>query len=463
MTPKTGGGRPWGPIRAENPAARKLAETLRRHVDDSGKTLAVLSSEISMSKAQTGVYLAGKLPTQPFIAALIRATVRPELRGRRQEEALTLRDQALRPAPRTATGAPVVAGPGAGYAVELAAAQARQIETYDRLTRTLEQRAEVERAKNNSDKLVMVLLNMIHQLDRRLNDLAKERDQLLNRPRSEALEDAERKLARAEEQEQRARAELRRAEEKQRQAEDLEARVTDELRRLTDELERLRAGDTTSPIETLPALPDETEAWPVSSDPVGDDIDAVLARASQVNDENNTTLNRLTSELDEPAAGVVQDNPPDNPAVLAGRSVSAASSLPGVPDEGQEAVRALLRRSPAPDLFVRFLAEATRWENVQVHGIKRQNAKPGAPLDYSGYLRLRRQGSQFGGFAYVYAERSSINLRLHHTREQLDAIGATQARTLVTGHRAYRVSIDLTDEASLAQAIHLAFLAYDAT
>ncbi|MFE1545744.1 hypothetical protein ACFW61_35525, partial [Streptomyces microflavus] len=201
----------------------------------------------------------------------------------------------------------------------------------------------------------------------------------------------------------------------------------------------------------------------VSADPVGDDIDAVLARASQVNDEDNTTLNRLTSELNEPTAGVVQDNPPDNLADLAGRSVSAASPLPGVPDEGQEAVRALLRRNPAPDLFVRFLAEATRWDNVQVHGIKRQNAKPGAPLDYSRYLRLRRQGSQFGGFAYVYAEHSSINLRLHHTRDQLDAIGATRARTRNTGHRAYRVSIDLTDETSLTQALHLATLAYDAT
>ncbi|MER6639722.1 hypothetical protein ABT285_29840 [Streptomyces microflavus] len=416
-----------------------------------------------MSKAQTGVYLAGKVPTEAFVVALIRATVRPELRERRQEEALALREQAMRPAPRTTPGAPVAAGPGAGYAVELAAAQARQIETYDRLTRALEQRAEVERAKNNSDKLVMVLLNMIHQLDRRVAGLIEERDQLRAQPRSEALEDAERKLARAEEQEQRARAELRRAEEKQRQAEDLETKVQDQLRQLTDELDRLRAGDTTSPIETLPALPDESEAGPVSADPVGDDIDAVLARASQVNDEDNTTLNRLTSELDEPAAGVVQDNPPDNPEVLAGRSVSAVSPLPGVPDEGQEAVRALLRRSPAPDLFVRFLAEATRWENVQVHGIKRQNAKPGAPLDYSRYLRLRRQGSQFGGFAYVYAENSRITLRLHRTRHQLDAIGATRARTRITAHRAYRVSIDLTDETSLTQALHLATLAYDAT
>ncbi|MFF6896121.1 hypothetical protein ACFY8Z_36635 [Streptomyces microflavus] len=338
MTRKAGGGRPWGPIRAENPAARKLAETLRRHVDDSGKTLATLAPEVHMGKAQTGVYLAGTVPKEAFVVALIRATVRPELRERREEEALALREQALRPAPRTTPGAPVVAGPGAGYAVELAAAQARQIETYDRLTRTLEQRADVERAKNNSDKLVMVLLNMIHQLDRRVTDLAKERDQLLTRPRSEALEDAERKLARAEEQEQRARAELRRAEEKQRQAEDLEARVQDQLRRLTDELDHLRAGDTTSPLNTLPALPDEPEAGHMSADPVGDDIDAVLARASQVNDEDNTTLNRLTSELDEPAAGVVQDNPPDNPdpqhaTVIPAESVPAAApaSTPDTP------------------------------------------------------------------------------------------------------------------------------------
>ncbi|MFE9701614.1 MULTISPECIES: hypothetical protein [unclassified Streptomyces] len=463
MTPKAGGGRPWGPIRGENAAARQLAEMLRRHVDESGKTLAVLGGEISMSKAQTGVYLAGKVPTQAFIVALVKATVRPELRQRRQDEALALREQTLRPAPRTTPGAPAPAGPGAGYAVELAAAHARQIETYDRLTRTLEQRAEVERAKNNSDKLVMVLLNMIHQLDRRVTDLVEERDQLLAQPQGEALEDAERKLARAEEQEQRARAELRRAEEKQRQAEDLEARVTDQLRQLTDELDRLRAGDTTSPVPALPALAGEPQEHHASADPVGDDIDAALAHASQVNDEDNTTLNRVTSELNEPTAEVVQDNPPDNRSHPEGHPVSATPPLPGVADEGQETVRALLRGSPARGLFVRFLAEATQWENVKVHGIKRQNAQPGAPLDYSRYLRLRRQGSQLGGFAYVYAERSSINLRLNHTREQLDAIGATQARTLVTGHRAYRVSIDLTDETSLTQALHLAELAYAAT
>ncbi|MBV1949347.1 hypothetical protein [Streptomyces sp. BV129] len=137
--------------------------------------------------------------------------------------------------------------------------------------------------------------------------------------------------------------------------------------------------------------------------------------------------------------------------------------IPGVADEGQETVRQLLLRSPAPGLFVRFLDETTRWDNVGVYGIKRKNALPDAPLDYSRYLRLRRQGSQFGGFAYVYAEYSTINLRLNYSQQQLDELGIKSARTLTTGHREYRVSVDLTDEPSLADALQLAQLAYNAT
>jgi hypothetical protein len=138
--------------------------------------------------------------------------------------------------------------------------------------------------------------------------------------------------------------------------------------------------------------------------------------------------------------------------------------IPGVVEEGQDTVRQLLSHSPAPQMFVQFLEETTRWENVVVHGIKRKNAQPGAPLDYSRYLRLRKQGSQFGGFAYVYPASSSINLRLNYTDQQLKDLDITRARTLTTGHREYRVSVDLTDdERSLADALQLAELAYNAT
>ncbi|WP_328786108.1 hypothetical protein OHT68_49135 (plasmid) [Streptomyces canus] len=137
--------------------------------------------------------------------------------------------------------------------------------------------------------------------------------------------------------------------------------------------------------------------------------------------------------------------------------------IPGVPDEGQGTVRALLQDSPASELFVKFMRKTTSWNNVVVRGIKRKTAQPGAPLDYSRYLRLRKQGSPFGGFAYVYPEFSKINLRLNYTNEQLSDLNITTARTLTTGHREYRVSVDLKGDESLAEALRLAKLAYDAT
>ncbi|MFI6567071.1 hypothetical protein [Streptomyces sp. NPDC050534] len=145
------------------------------------------------------------------------------------------------------------------------------------------------------------------------------------------------------------------------------------------------------------------------------------------------------------------------------RDGSLPTRIPGVADEGQDAVRQLLSGNPTRDLFVQFLAETTSWENVSVHGIKRKSAPTEAPLDYSRYLRLRRQGSQFGGFAYAYAERSTINLRLNYSKQQLEELGTGTARTLTTGHREYRVSVDLRDETSLHHALQLAKLAYDAT
>jgi hypothetical protein len=159
-----------------------------------------------------------------------------------------------------------------------------------------------------------------------------------------------------------------------------------------------------------------------------------------------------------------QHRGPISVVAQAGREGGAMSArIPGVADEGQETVRQLLGRSPAPGLFVRFLEETTRWDNVGVYGIKRKNAQPDTPLDYSRYLRLRKQGSQLGGFAYVYAEHSAINLRLNYSKQQLDELGAVTARTLTTGHREYRVSVGLSTETSLAHALQLAKLAYDAT
>ncbi|NUK85840.1 hypothetical protein [Streptomyces lunaelactis] len=54
--------------------------------------------------------------------------------------------------------------------------------------------------------------------------------------------------------------------------------------------------------------------------------------------------------------------------------------------------------------------------------------KLGDGLDYGSYLRLRRQGSQMGGFAYVHAETGLVNLRLQLTEAELNDLGASHAR-----------------------------------
>ncbi|MEV7174044.1 helix-turn-helix transcriptional regulator [Streptomyces sp. NPDC093224] len=95
------GGRPWGRINSENEQARKLAEFLRARVDRSGKTLARLATDVSLSKSQVSVYLGGKIPPESFVTAIVNATVPAPLRERELAEARRLRESALHP-PKTA-------------------------------------------------------------------------------------------------------------------------------------------------------------------------------------------------------------------------------------------------------------------------------------------------------------------------------------------------------------------------
>ncbi|MFD8984050.1 hypothetical protein [Streptomyces sp. NPDC059564] len=138
-------------------------------------------------------------------------------------------------------------------------------------------------------------------------------------------------------------------------------------------------------------------------------------------------------------------------------------AIPGVAHEGQEAVRALLRGNPAADHFLEFLTEATAWPDVKVHGIKRQRAE-GSALDYGEYLRVRRQGSPKGAFAYVYAHNGVINLRLpYDTDDELLGTLAPTAYRLEGGNHEYRISVRIVDEETRAQAIQLAKVAYERT
>ena len=135
--------------------------------------------------------------------------------------------------------------------------------------------------------------------------------------------------------------------------------------------------------------------------------------------------------------------------------------VPGVAEEGQSTVKAQLAFNPAAQQFLDFMMEATSWESVGVHGIKRKTWQEGDPLDYTGYLRLRRKGSQYGGFVYAFPSTGVINFRLQHSDEIAEL--APDAYPLTKGNHQYRVNIQVHDESTLKQALALAERAYDAT
>ncbi|MDV7220433.1 helix-turn-helix transcriptional regulator [Streptomyces prunicolor] len=320
MAGRVRGGRPWGPIRAESKEAKDLAEFLRDQVDASGKTLAQLAEQIHVSKSQISVGLAGKVPEPAFVTALIRAAVpEPHLREKRLAHARLLLHAATHPSPASPL-------PPAASEVELAHLRAQQVETYDRLTRSLEAQNQLHEAAGNSAKLVMVLLTMINRLEQRITDLTGERDQLrAAHVDTDTLHQTQQKLARAQEQEQRAQQELLRTQEKQRQAETLAATVQAQVAQLTDELDRLRNTSTTSADTngTENTVAPFTPSDGTTTDPVGDDFDQALTRITAVNDHDGQLLQDITHNLqqnpgeDENTVAwwvvTVQDNPPASP------------------------------------------------------------------------------------------------------------------------------------------------------
>ncbi|MET7912033.1 LuxR C-terminal-related transcriptional regulator [Streptomyces avermitilis] len=294
MTGRRKAGRSWGPIRAETSEAAELAAFLRAQVDASGKTLEALQGEIHMAKSTISEWLAGKVPAQEFVIALIRATIpEPQLRDRRLAQAAQLLRAAASPSPPKPQPRP------AAWALELAEVKAQQVETLERLTRSLEQQIQLREAAGTSAKLVMVLLAMLYKLERRISDLTDERDQLrAGHADSAALRQTQQQLTRAQELEQRAQQELRRAEEKQRQAEELAARVQAQVDHLTGELDRLGGSPIGATTDTTDNAGTTELAKPVvSSDPIGDDIDQALDRAAAVNDQDDETLQRITVDL----------------------------------------------------------------------------------------------------------------------------------------------------------------------
>ncbi|MER8237299.1 tetratricopeptide repeat protein, partial [Streptomyces sp. NPDC094049] len=323
-----------------NTHAGVLAEFLRRQVDESGKTLAVLSRDVGYSTSQVSTLLSGRIPPRAFVVRLIAVTVPPVLRERRESEALRyLRDAEHPPGPASgpAPVAPQVS------AVTLAQAQAAQIQVYERLTRALEQEGELRQAAENSARLVWVLLGMVSTLEDRLRRLSGERDRLAVQVTEGELEEARRRIGRAEEQKATAESELARAREKQRQAEDLADRLRREIEDLADELDRLR-GDGPSPHDHLPDLATASRGLGGERDAEADDIDAALARAAAVNDQDADTIDRISTEISGRPEPVPQVPAlvPDNPLTSPDTANKPASQL-------REEAEAAGKRGDAPE------------------------------------------------------------------------------------------------------------------
>lgn len=208
-------------------------------------------------------------------------------------------------------------------------------------------------------------------------------------------------------------------------------------------------------------------------------INVISIEATPEEVDASTVLSKAFARLTGQPATDVRDHPQTVPAedvdaddAAADRAAAEAAetpapatpdAIPGVASEGQTTVHRLLEKNPASELFVEFVAETSSWPHVGVHGIKPKGHLPGTALDYSRYLRLRKHGSHFGGFAYAYAVDGLINLRLaFESDEELREI-APDAVRLHKGHREYRVNIRVSDESKLKQALELARMAYDAT
>ncbi|WP_432089690.1 tetratricopeptide repeat protein [Streptomyces sp. bgisy095] len=322
-----------------NTHAGLLAEFLRLRIDESGKTLAVLSKQVGYSTSQLSTYLSGRIPPHDLVTGLIAVTVPPALRERREAEAVRLLRDAEHP-PRAAAR-PVL--PAQGTTVSVAQVQAEQLQVYERLTRALEQEGQLRQAAENSARLVWVLLGMVNTLEDRVRQLAGERDRLTADAAGGALEAARRRIGRAEEQKATAESELVRAREKQRQAEELADRLRQEIEALTDDLDRLR-GEGSSPHDQLPYLAAASPAPDEERDAAADDIDAALARATAVNDQDADTIDRISTEITGCPAPTPQAQQlvPDNPLTSPDTANKSAAQL-------QEDAKAAAGRGDGPE------------------------------------------------------------------------------------------------------------------
>ncbi|KDN76372.1 hypothetical protein DF19_16655 [Streptomyces olindensis] len=349
--------RPWAELRGTSDEANALARLLREWLDRAGLRLDDLLRELKAehferqtipSRSTVADRLAGVNPRWDFVEAVADVCSRNKAeRDRLTERARPLYDAAERArragrrGGRPASPPEAVTGPGHGGAeatAELVAAQQHSLALSDQLLRALQRTAELEKARNDANQMVLILLALVDKLHRDIATLTAERDRTMSRlPGLVMLDEVQDRLRHSEAQRVQAETELSRARAEREKADRLAEQSAEQVRRLSEELARLRRGDDDGSAAGEDAVP-EPDALVPSPVPglVQDDIDAALTKAAHILDNGAERLEQLAEELQDESAGL---SGPDNPLTSGARPDNRPDNPPDhASDDGPEYV-----------------------------------------------------------------------------------------------------------------------------
>ncbi|WP_251094464.1 hypothetical protein [Streptomyces sp. Caat 7-52] len=337
--------RPWARLRGPSEEADRLAMELRGWLDAAGLRLDDLMGELTPdhfesetvpSRTTVADRLAGVNLGWDFVEAVADVCSRDTAERERWTAAarplFEAAERAKRSGARPHGGkrrgggatAPDAAAGDAALAAELVGVQRQSLALSDQLFRALQRAAELEKARNDANHMVLILLTLVDKLQRDIRTLTAQRDRA--HARSAGSDDVERlqeRLQRSEAQRTQAESELARARAEREKADRLAEQQAEQVRQLADELARLRsvhhgpgAGPDTAGEEGLPVPAGEPQTVEA------DDVETALEKASRILDNGAERLDRLAEEIQEQSDEL---SGPDN-------SGSSAGAVPDTTD-----------------------------------------------------------------------------------------------------------------------------------
>ncbi|MFC0107420.1 diguanylate cyclase domain-containing protein [Kibdelosporangium aridum] len=270
-------GHPWAALKGTDPALHELAHYLRGLIDNAGKTLQQLASDLECSTSTMSKRLNGSmLPEQKFVRAVARVCApdaasldkRLTEAGMRWEKAH--RNQGHVTATRAADDARAM----------VIATQQQVIQAHEQLHEANLQLLASERAEQRTTKMIWVLTSLLGHVMRRVQEVTAQRD-AAERDLTEIHRRTQDQLDRATAEHERARCLVRAAENKV-------AVLHGKLRALT------------APDDVRSVVDEQAEI---------DDLNAGLDRMHRLLDEQEEELNRLTEQIEpfETAGATFED------------------------------------------------------------------------------------------------------------------------------------------------------------